>query len=174
MSQSTTLTALFSGLVPTNLPTNQRAVLDANYIKTVSLPASAGSVNSSSLDLGDVVSGIPYATTETVNLQVVAPALNVTQLPNSATATYVIQDSADNSTFANISLLGSQVQTGAGGAGAGGAGDRYGEDLDTKINLFNFTFSILFSIIDLSSSISAILTSSTPSCRNISLISASS
>ena len=121
MSQSTTLTALFSGLVPTNLPTNQRAVLDANYIKTVSLPASAGSVNSSSLDLGDVVSGIPYATTETVNLQVVAPALNVTQLPNSATATYVIQDSADNSTFANISLLGSQVQTGAGGAGAAAA-----------------------------------------------------
>lgn len=121
MSQSTSLTSLFSGLTPNNLPTNSRAVLDANFIKTVSLPSSASTVYSSSLDLGDVVSGIPYVTTETINLQALAPALNTTQLPNAATVTYVIQDSADNSSFANIGLLGSQAQTGAGGAGAAAA-----------------------------------------------------
>jgi hypothetical protein len=112
----------FSGIVPSNLPTNQRAVLDANYIVTQALPASASAtVNSTALDLGDVVSGIPYATTETINLQVLAPALSTTILPDTRTMTYVVADSADNSTFAAIGTLASQVQTGAGSAGAAAA-----------------------------------------------------
>jgi sulfate adenylyltransferase subunit 1 (EFTu-like GTPase family) len=108
----------FTGLTPNNLPTNQRSIIDANYKITTSLPSSAGTVNSTSLDLGDAVSGIPYATTETVNFQIVAPALNATQLPNAATVTYTIQDSADNSSFAAISSLATLVQTGASSAGA--------------------------------------------------------
>lgn len=108
----------FTGLTPNNLPTNQRAIIDANYKVSTALPASAGTVHGASLDLGDAVSGIPYATTETVNFQVVAPALTTTQLPNSATVTYTIEDSADNITFVAISSLATLVQTGASSAGA--------------------------------------------------------
>jgi hypothetical protein len=71
--------------------------------------------------LGDVVSGIPYATTETVNLQVLAPALSSTILPDTRTMTYVVADSADNSSFTAIGTLASQVQTGASSAGAAAA-----------------------------------------------------
>ena len=112
----------FTGLTPNNLPTDSRAILDANYIVTRALPASASAtVNSASLDLGDAVSGIPYATTETLNLQVLAPALSTTVAPDTRTMTYVVADSADNSTFAAIGTLASQVQTGAGGVGAAAA-----------------------------------------------------
>lgn len=112
----------FTGLTPSNLPTNQRAVLDANYIITRALPASASStVNSSSIDLGDAVSGIPYATTETINLQVLAPALTTTILPDTRTMSYVIADSADNSSFTAIGTLATQTQTGASSAGASAA-----------------------------------------------------
>ena len=112
----------FDGITPTNLPTNQRAVLDANYIVTRTLPSSASStVNSSSIDLGDSVSGIPFATTETVNLQVLAPALTTTMLPDTRTMSYVIADSADNSSFTAIGTLATQVQTGASSSGASAA-----------------------------------------------------
>jgi hypothetical protein len=112
----------FTGLTPSNLPTNQRAVLDANYIITRALPDSASAtVNSSSIDLGDAVSGIPYATTETINLQVLAPALTTTILPDTRTMSYVIADSADNSSFTAIGTLATQTQTGASSAGASAA-----------------------------------------------------
>jgi hypothetical protein len=112
----------FTGLTPNNLPTNQRAILDANYKVTTALPASASAtVNGTSMDLGDAVSGIPYATTETINLQVLAPALSTTILPDTRTMTYTIQDSADNSSFAAIGTLAAQVQTGASSAGAAAA-----------------------------------------------------
>lgn len=112
----------FDGIVPSNLPTNSRAVLDANYIVTRALPASASAtVNSTALDLGDVVSGIPYATTETVNLQVLAPALSTTILPDTRIMTYTIADSANNSSFTAIGTLAAQVQTGAASAGAAAA-----------------------------------------------------
>lgn len=111
----------FTGLTPNNLPTNQRAVLDANYIKSTALPASAATVHGASLDLGDAVSGIPYVTTETVNFQIVAPALSsAPKIADSGTVTYTIEDSADNSSFTAISSLATLVQTGAGGVGAAG------------------------------------------------------
>lgn len=116
--------AQFTGLTPNNFPTNSRALLDPNYEVSIALPASAGAVTSASMDLGDPVAGVPYVTTEIVNVAIVAPALNATQLPNSATATYTIQDSADNSSFAAIGVqagvggLATTVQTGAGGVGA--------------------------------------------------------
>jgi hypothetical protein len=112
----------FSGIVPANLPTNARAILDANYIVSVTLPAGASTtVNGTSLDLGDVVSGISYVTTETVNLVVNAPALSTTIAPDTRTMSYIIQDSANNSAFAAIGTLATQVQTGAGGVGAAAA-----------------------------------------------------
>lgn len=109
----------FTGLTPNNLPTNQRAVLDANYIVTRALPSSASTVYSASLDLGDAVSGIPYATTETINVQIVAPALSSSpKLADSGTVTYTLEDSADNSSFAAITGLSTLVQTGASSSGA--------------------------------------------------------
>ena len=108
----------FTGIIPTNLPTNSRTVVDANYVVNTALPASAGTVNGSSLDLGDAISGIPYVTTETVNLQVLSPAFTTGMLGNTYTITYTVQDSADNSSFAAIGTLAAQVVTGAGGVGA--------------------------------------------------------
>ena len=101
----------FDGLTPSNLPTNSRTVVDANYQVSRALPASATTVYSSSLDLGDVVSGIPYATTETVNVTITAPALTNGQM-SSNTITYTVQDSADNSSFADTILT--KAYTGAG------------------------------------------------------------
>lgn len=113
MSQASSLTGAggFSGLVPNNLPTNSRAVLDANYIVSVALPAANAKANTNALDLGDVVSGLPYATTETINVQVLTTS---SVNGNSNVATVTIQDASANSdgtpnagTWANISLLGS-------------------------------------------------------------------
>lgn len=112
----------FTGLTPSNLPTNTRAVIDANYVKTIALPSAAGSVYSASLDLGDGVSGVPYATTETINVQVLAPALADAVIGNAETIAYALQDSADNSSFAAIAALATQTQT---GAGAGVAATTY-------------------------------------------------
>ena len=107
-----------TGIVPSNLPTNQRAVYDANFIVSRALPSSATTVYSSSLDLADGgVSGIPYATTETVNVVVTSPDTDSTDIPNSSTLAYALQDSADNSSFAAIGTLATQTLTGAAGAG---------------------------------------------------------
>jgi len=123
----------FGGLTPTNAPTNTRNVIDANFSNSTALPASASSVTSTAFDLGgdNVTVAVggggtpPYATTETINLQVNAPVLNTTQLPNASTVTYTVQDSADNSSFAAIATLGTTVQTGAGGTGAAAAAAVY-------------------------------------------------
>ena len=104
----------FTGLTASNYPTNQRAVLDANYIKTIALPAAAGSVYSASIDLGDGLSGVPYATTETINVQVLSPALSTSIIDTGETLAYALQDSADNSSFAAIGTLATQTFTGAG------------------------------------------------------------
>ena len=112
----------FTGLTPNNLPTNSRTILDANYIVTRTLPATATTLYSSSLDLGDAVSGIPYATTETLNVQIVAPALSSSpKIADSGTVTYTLEDSADNSSFAAVTGLSTLVQTGAASAGAAAA-----------------------------------------------------
>ena len=56
-----------------------------------------------------------------VNLQVLAPALTTTMLPDTRTMSYVIADSADNSSFTAIGTLATQVQTGASSSGASAA-----------------------------------------------------
>ena len=95
-------------------------VKDATLIASKALPSSAGTVQSAAIDLGD--SGKKLAKAE---LAIEAPALTTTQLPDAATITYAIEDSADNSTFATVAneVL---VQTGAGGAGAESVEERVG------------------------------------------------
>ena len=120
MSQWSSLTGAggFTGLTPDAFPTNSRAVLDANYITSKALPASATTAYTTAMDLGDAVSGLPYATTETVNLVLLAPALASPKLADSGTVTYTIEDSANNSAFATLAGLDTVVQLGAANAGA--------------------------------------------------------
>lgn len=110
MSQNSSLTNAFSGLTPNNFPTNQRAVLDANFIVSVALGAANTKTNTNALDLGDIVSGVPYVTTETINVGVLTSASNN---GNSNTATLTLQDTTANTdgtpnsaAWANIVTLG--------------------------------------------------------------------
>jgi hypothetical protein len=84
MSQNSSVTNAFSGLVPNNLPTNQRAIIDNNYVVTVSLPAAGALANTNALDLGDIVSGVGVLSTASVN-------------GNSNTATLGLQHTSANS-----------------------------------------------------------------------------
>jgi hypothetical protein len=118
MSQNSSVTNAFSGLTPNNFPTNTRAVLDANYIVTVAMPAAAASSVTNALDLGDIVSGVPYVTTETINVGVLTSA---SANGNSNVATLTLQDTTANTdgtpnsaAWANIVTLGSvNVTSGA-------------------------------------------------------------
>jgi hypothetical protein len=86
------------------------------------LPASATAVHSTVLDLGNTSRGDFLARCEFL---VTAPALTTTQLPNSGTMTYVIEQSADGvNTFTTVNGP-AIVQTGAGGTGAAAATARY-------------------------------------------------
>ena len=110
----------FSGIAPNNSanPTNSRAVLDANYIVTIALPAAGAKANTNALDLGDQVVGVPYGTTETINVGVLTTA---SANGNSNTATITLQDTTANTdgtpnsaAWANIVTLGSvNVASGA-------------------------------------------------------------
>jgi len=82
-----------SGLTPNNFPTNSRQILDANFIQTVALPAASANSNTNWMDLGDVVSGVPYVTTETINVGVLTTASNN---GNSNTATINLQHTSAN------------------------------------------------------------------------------
>lgn len=76
------------------------------------LPASAGSVYTAAFDLG----AGPHDLVDSVDIEVIAPALNTTQLPDTKTVTYFVQTSADDSTYVNL-FEAVIVQTGAGAAG---------------------------------------------------------
>ena len=108
----------FSGLAPNNFPTNARAVVDANFVVTVALPAAGAKANTNALDLGDGVSGVPYVTTETINVGVLTTA---SVNGNSNTATITLQATTANTdgtpnaaAWANIPTLGAvNVASGA-------------------------------------------------------------
>ncbi len=126
MSQNSSLTNAFSGLTPNNFPTNQRNVIDANYVVSVALPAASAKANTNALDLGDIVSGVPYVTTETINIGVLTSASNN---GNSNTATITLQQTTANTdgtpnsaAWANIGLLGQlNVTSGASSTAASSA-----------------------------------------------------
>jgi hypothetical protein len=96
---------------------------DVNLYKTKALPNGATSSSTDGIDLGhDNAGAAPLC-----ELELVAPALATGDLGDGATMTYVLQDSADNVTFAALETgQVAAVQTGAGGAGADGVTMRLG------------------------------------------------
>ena len=98
----------FSGQVPNNYPFNSRIVVDANYVTTLALPASATTANTNNLNL---IQATPYPVTETINVGVNTSA---SANGNSVTGTIVLQHTSANSdgtansaAWVNIPTLGS-------------------------------------------------------------------
>jgi len=96
---------------------NVRNLADADLTESVALPAAPGTVVTDSVDLGDAphVSG--------AELRFNAPALDATQLPDTETVTYSVEESDDGLSFTPLCTVG--VQTGAAGAGAAAASFRF-------------------------------------------------
>jgi len=95
------------------------AVRDVNAKATRALPASAGTVYSAGIDLGNGPKGDFVAEVE---VKISAPALNTTQLPDTRTMTYSVQQHDDADFGAPTTIQADViVQTGAGGAGAAAA-----------------------------------------------------
>lgn len=96
----------------------QRMLKDAAvHDEAWALGTSDGTTQSAAIDLGPLSArGVREADIE---LEIVAPALNTTQLPDADTCTYSIE-SDDNSGFSSAAIVADKVlvQTGAGGAGA--------------------------------------------------------
>lgn len=87
------------------------------------LPDGAAAVTSESIDLRHNASGSHLAPSE---FELVAPALNATQMPDAKTMTYaVMQSDAANMAGATVVSDAVLVQTGADGAGAAGSSVRF-------------------------------------------------
>lgn len=100
-------------------------VKDAQLTDSKTLPSSAGAVNSTGLDT-QAINAFVGERLQDCEFELVAPALNATQLPNAATATYKIQvDTVSNFGSAADLIAGAIVQTGAGGVGAATASFRF-------------------------------------------------
>ncbi len=83
-----------------------RSIRDAQLTTNIALPNAANTVNTNGIDLG---SATPYPVGEKFMVKVdTATATGA----NSKNINVVVQDSADNSTFANIAGLGVGVHTG--------------------------------------------------------------
>lgn len=89
-----------------------RNLKDATYIKTFALNNGAGSTQSAVIDLG--ADGYKP---ETIEAELIVPALNATMAPDTRTVTYIIE----TSTTSNFAAVDTTIQT-SGAAGAGGAG----------------------------------------------------
>lgn len=84
-------------------PTTTRNLQDAQLSVTANLPNAANTVNTSGIDLG---SAVPYPITEQLTAQIshtAAPGANNKNI------NFRIMDSADNSTFANVAVLGNPI-----------------------------------------------------------------
>lgn len=92
-----------------------RVLIDSEKLVLRALPAQNTNVNSTSIDFGT-----PPAP-EAMELRVSVPA--TPSLASGQTFTVKFQDSADNSTFADIAELSSLVVTGAGGGGPAASRD---------------------------------------------------
>lgn len=86
---------------------------DANKTVSLTLPAAAANADSDSIDLEAVAPGV---TAESFEVEIAHPAL--ANLADDKDLTIHLKDSADDSSFADISTLASVVSTGAGGSGA--------------------------------------------------------
>lgn len=84
-------------------PDNSRGLQDALLTVSTALPNAGNTVNTNGIDLG---SATPFPVTEGFTVQVATTAGTGA---NSKNITIVLQDSADNTTFANIATLGTTV-----------------------------------------------------------------
>jgi hypothetical protein len=101
-------------------PANTRAIRDINYIANIALPNAANTVNTNSLDL---IQAVPYPTTQYVIAQVTIAAGNGA---NNKNVNAVIQDSADNSNWANVVGLAAPLMVSADANGAGLTSNSFG------------------------------------------------
>ena len=92
-----------------------RAIKDAQFVKTITLLASAGTANSAVIDLGT-----DAFKPECVEANLVTPALNSTHVPDTRTMTYVIETSTTSNFAAVDQTLYSEVFTASGGTGGSG------------------------------------------------------
>jgi len=95
---------------------------DAELSQSKALPATATTIYSTALDLGETPS--QGALLGDVECEIVAPELETAEIPENETLTYAIQDSADNSSFATIAdeVI---VQTGSYSSGAEASTKRF-------------------------------------------------
>jgi hypothetical protein len=80
-----------------------RAILDNDLIVSVALPNAGNTVNTNGIDLGETRPCLPG---EQYQVKISTTAGTAA---NNKNITIVVQDSADNSTFANIATLGSTL-----------------------------------------------------------------
>jgi hypothetical protein len=83
-----------------------RTIKDAQLTTNIALPNAANTVNTNGIDLAATT---PYPVTEKFNVRVDTA---VATGANSKNINVVVQDSADNSTFANIVGMGAAVHAG--------------------------------------------------------------
>jgi hypothetical protein len=85
---------------PNNAPANTRILVDGTMTASVALPAATGTAVTAGLNLQNAT---PFPTTETINVSL---STSASANGNSVNGTAWLQDSADNSSFANIVTLG--------------------------------------------------------------------
>jgi hypothetical protein len=91
---------------------NQRTLRDANLSVSKALPAAAASNLSASIDTANVNPGrVP-------NYEILIELPATPSLVDAKTITLKLQDSADDSSYADVADVPAQVLTGAGGVGA--------------------------------------------------------
>ena len=96
-----------------------RTLRDSNLTVTKALPAAGANNTSDSIDLGATAPGVSL---ENVDLVIEVPA--TPSLADTKSHTVKVQDSADNSSFADVAELSTLTRTGAGGAGAAASSRR--------------------------------------------------
>ena len=92
-------------------PVSERRIIDAELTKSVALPNAANTANTAGIDLGKA---LPFPITEAFHVKLTSSTGNGA---NNKNITIKVQDSADNTTFANIAELGALTVTDNNGAG---------------------------------------------------------
>lgn len=92
-------------------PVSERRLKDADLAVNVALPNAANTVNTAAIDLG---SATPYSVTEGFHVKL---STSTATGANNKNINIRLQDSADNSSFTNISSLGTLQVTDNNGAG---------------------------------------------------------
>lgn len=92
-------------------PVSERRLQDASLTKTVALPSGATTANTNAVDLGKT---LPFPITESFHVKL---STSEATGANNKNITVKLQDSADDSTYANIAELGALTVTDDNAAG---------------------------------------------------------